>query len=117
MASVEEINKLFAQSKEDEKAFNPRRLEDVEDYSDISVLQSMLAGVGSGLIAIPKGFASLGASLMDLGADTNKAAEVEKYFDDLTFKQIAEITDTSEGALKASYHHAVKKIEEFMKGN
>ena len=40
-----------------------------------------------------------------------------KYFDDLTFKQIAEITDTSEGALKASYHHAVKKIEEFMKGN
>ena len=84
MASVEEINKLFAQSKEDEKAFNPRRLEDVEDYSDISVLQSMLAGVGSGLIAIPKGFASLGASLMDLGADTNKAAEVEKYFDDLT---------------------------------
>jgi hypothetical protein len=55
-----------------------------EDYSDISVLQSMLAGVGSGLIAIPKGFASLGASLMDLGADTNKAAEVEKYFDDLT---------------------------------
>jgi len=55
-----------------------------EDYSDISVLQSMLAGVGSGLIAIPKGFASLGASLMDLGAGTNKAAEVEKYFDDLT---------------------------------
>ena len=84
MASAEEINKLFLQSKEEEQSFNPRRLEDVEDYSDISVLQSMLAGVGSGLIAIPKGFASLGASLMDLGADTNKAAEVEKYFDDLT---------------------------------
>ena len=27
---------------------------------------------------------SLGASLMDLGADTNKAAQVEKWFDDLT---------------------------------
>lgn len=40
-----------------------------------------------------------------------------KYFDDLKFKQIAEITDTSEGALKANYHHAVKKIEEFMKAN
>jgi hypothetical protein len=64
-----------------------------EDYSDISVLQSMLAGVGSGLIAIPKGFASLGASLMDLGADTNKAAEVEKYFDDLTnLDEMAEAT-------------------------
>ena len=65
-------------------SFEINNLSEAEDYSDISVLQSMLAGVGSGLIAIPKGFASLGASLMDLGADTNKAAEVEKYFDDLT---------------------------------
>ena len=37
-----------------------------------------------------------------------------KYFDDMKFKDIAEITNTSEGALKASYHHAVKKIEEFI---
>lgn len=37
-----------------------------------------------------------------------------KYFDDLPYEQISEITDTSVGALKASYHHAVKKIEEFL---
>jgi RNA polymerase sigma factor (sigma-70 family) len=37
-----------------------------------------------------------------------------KYFDDLPYDQIAEITKTSVGALKASYHHAVKKIEEFI---
>ena len=37
-----------------------------------------------------------------------------KYFDELKFKDIAEITGTSEGALKASYHHAVKKIEELI---
>lgn len=37
-----------------------------------------------------------------------------KYFDELKFKEIAEITKTSEGALKANYHHAVKKIEEFI---
>lgn len=37
-----------------------------------------------------------------------------KYFDDMKFKEIAEITNTSEGALKANYHHAVKKIEEFI---
>jgi RNA polymerase sigma-70 factor (ECF subfamily) len=37
-----------------------------------------------------------------------------KYFDDLPYEQIAEITSTSVGALKASYHHAVKKIEEFL---
>lgn len=34
-----------------------------------------------------------------------------KYFDDLTYDQIAEITGTSVGALKASYFHAVRKIE------
>ena len=55
-----------------------------EDYSKIGTMHSMLAGVGSGLISIPKGLFSLGATLMDLGADTNKAAEVEKWFDDLT---------------------------------
>jgi RNA polymerase sigma factor (sigma-70 family) len=39
-----------------------------------------------------------------------------KYFDDMQYDQIAEITNTSIGALKASYHHAVKKIEEFLSG-
>ena len=37
-----------------------------------------------------------------------------KYFDELKFAEISEITDTSVGALKASYHHAVKKIEEIL---
>lgn len=35
-----------------------------------------------------------------------------KYFDDLKYDQIAEITGTSVGALKASYHLAVKKLEQ-----
>lgn len=37
-----------------------------------------------------------------------------KYFDDMPYEQISEITETSVGALKASYHHAVKKIEDFL---
>lgn len=37
-----------------------------------------------------------------------------KYFDDLPYETISEITKTSVGALKASFHHAVKKIEEFL---
>lgn len=37
-----------------------------------------------------------------------------KYFEEMKYEQIAEITGTSVGALKASYHLAVKKIEEFM---
>jgi RNA polymerase sigma-70 factor (ECF subfamily) len=37
-----------------------------------------------------------------------------KYFDDMSYEQISEITDTTVGALKASYHHAVKKIEDYL---
>ncbi|TYA92266.1 RNA polymerase sigma factor [Seonamhaeicola marinus] len=37
-----------------------------------------------------------------------------KYFQDLKYKEIAEILETSEGALKASYHIAVKKIESYL---
>ena len=55
-----------------------------ESNNKVGVFESMLAGVGSGLIAIPKGFFSLGASLLDLGVDSGKAARVEAFFDDLT---------------------------------
>jgi RNA polymerase sigma-70 factor, ECF subfamily len=37
-----------------------------------------------------------------------------KYFDDMKYEEIAEILSTSVGALKASYHHAVKKIEKYL---
>lgn len=38
-----------------------------------------------------------------------------KYFEELKFKEISDMLGTSVGALKASYHLAVKKIEEFVK--
>ncbi len=38
-----------------------------------------------------------------------------KYYEEMKYEQIAEITETSVGSLKASYHHAVKKIEEILK--
>ena len=37
-----------------------------------------------------------------------------KYFDDMKYNDMSEILETSVGALKASYHHAVKKIERFL---
>ena len=59
----------------------------------VGTLESIFSGVVSGAIAIPKGFFSLGATLLDLGAGTNKAAEVEAFFDDLTdFDEKAEAT-------------------------
>ena len=36
-----------------------------------------------------------------------------RYFDEMKYEDMSEILDTSVGALKASYHHAVKKIEDF----
>jgi RNA polymerase sigma-70 factor (ECF subfamily) len=40
-----------------------------------------------------------------------------KYFEELKYEQISEILGTSVGALKASYFHAVKKIEEYLNNN
>lgn len=37
-----------------------------------------------------------------------------KYFKDMKYEEISEILGTSIGALKASYHHAVKKIEQIL---
>jgi len=67
MASLREIN-----------------LANAESNNKVGTIESILAGVGSGLLAIPKGFFSLGATLLDLGVDQNRAARVEAFFDDLT---------------------------------
>jgi RNA polymerase sigma factor (sigma-70 family) len=37
-----------------------------------------------------------------------------RYYDEMTYEQISEVLGTSVGALKASYHHAAKKINEFV---
>ena len=39
-----------------------------------------------------------------------------RYYDELPYDQMSEVLGTSVGALKASYHHAVKKVEQFLKG-
>lgn len=40
-----------------------------------------------------------------------------KYFDEMKYEDMAKILKTSVGALKASYHHAVKKIEKLLENN
>lgn len=40
-----------------------------------------------------------------------------KYFQDIKYKDMAQILDTSEGALKASYHIALKKLEDYLTNN
>ena len=76
MASVEEV--FYGKSNNNNK---------------VGVIESVLSGVVSGLISIPKGFFSLGATLLDLGVDSGRAAKVEQFFDDLTeFDEKAEAT-------------------------
>jgi RNA polymerase sigma-70 factor (ECF subfamily) len=40
-----------------------------------------------------------------------------KYFEEMKYEEMSKILETSVGALKASYHHAVKKIEDYLKKN
>jgi RNA polymerase sigma-70 factor (ECF subfamily) len=40
-----------------------------------------------------------------------------RYYDEMPYEEMSRILDTSEGALKARYHHAAKKIEEFIKNH
>ena len=37
-----------------------------------------------------------------------------RYYDEMPYEEMSRVLETSQGALKASYHHAVKKIEEFI---
>jgi RNA polymerase sigma-70 factor (ECF subfamily) len=37
-----------------------------------------------------------------------------RYYDEMPYEEMSRVLETSEGALKASYHHAVKKIEDYI---
>jgi RNA polymerase sigma-70 factor (ECF subfamily) len=37
-----------------------------------------------------------------------------RYFDEMPYEEMSRVLDTSEGALKASYHHAAKKVEDYL---
>jgi RNA polymerase sigma factor (sigma-70 family) len=37
-----------------------------------------------------------------------------RYYDEMPYEEMSRVLDTSEGSLKASYHHAVKKVEDYI---
>lgn len=49
--------------------------------------------------------------------DKQRAVFNLRYYDEMPYEQMAEILETSVGALKASYHHAAKKVEAFFMVN
>ncbi len=49
--------------------------------------------------------------------EKQKAVFNLRYYDEMPYAEMSTVLETSEGALKASYHHAVKKIEEYILNN
>jgi RNA polymerase sigma-70 factor (ECF subfamily) len=49
--------------------------------------------------------------------DKQKLVFTMKYYQEMKYSEISEVLETSEGALKASYHLAVKKIETYLRDN
>lgn len=45
--------------------------------------------------------------------DVQRTVFTLRYYDEMKYSEMSKVLDTSEGSLKASYHHAVKKIEEY----
>ena len=52
---------------------------------------------------------------IELLPDKQRVVFQMRYFDELSYRDLSEVLQTSEGALKASFHHAVKKIETYFK--
>jgi len=46
--------------------------------------------------------------------EKQKAVFNLRYFEEMPYEEMSRVLETSEGALKASYHHAVKKIEDYI---
>jgi RNA polymerase sigma-70 factor (ECF subfamily) len=49
--------------------------------------------------------------------EKQRAVFTLRYYDEMPYEKMAEVLETSEGSLKASYHHAAKKVEEFIKNH
>ena len=70
-------------------AFEP--LNEAEENNEASWYTAGAAGLVSGVLKVPEGIVSLAAELIDMGADTDTAIGVEKFFDKLNpFEEVAE---------------------------
>jgi len=73
-------------------------------------------------IAAQKGFDANKAEwklqqAMALLPEKQKAVFSLRYYDEMPYEEMSDVLDTSVGALKASYHHAVKKVEDYLKNH
>ena len=87
------VNPLVSRSIVSGSDINNPPFNEAEKDNEIATWESVLSGIGSGLIKAVGNTVSLGAELIDLGADTNTAAQVEAYFEKINpFDEAAEAT-------------------------
>ena len=95
-------------------------IEQLKKRSSIS-LSDVETGLANKVIA-EKGFDAnrlewkLQVAIQNL-PEKQRAVFTLRYYDEMPYEEMSRVLETSEGALKASYHHAVKKIEEFILNN
>jgi RNA polymerase sigma-70 factor (ECF subfamily) len=88
-----------------------RRLQQLSPQEADAVLQQL--STQGGYFDADKAQWRLQQALLTL-PDQQRAVFCLRYFDEMTYTQMAEVLDVSEGALKASYHLAKQKIELFL---
>lgn len=86
-------------------------LENTDDENSLNLISTLESSIDSDYISGDEIQIKLQKALLTL-PDKQRLVFNMKYYDDLKYEEIAEITGTSVGALKASYHLAVKKIED-----
>ncbi len=86
-------------------------LENSDDENSLNLIDTLESSIDSGYISGDEIQIKLQKALLQL-PDKQRLVFNMKYYDDLKYEEISEITGTSVGALKASYHLAVKKVEE-----
>jgi len=87
------------------------------NHTDISDIQDDMRHSASAQAAAPvegdKIQALLRKAIQTL-PDRQKAVFTLRYFDEMKYDEIARVLEVSVGSLKASYHHAAKKIEQYL---
>jgi len=85
----------------------------IENEDSMDLLNTLESSISQDYISGDEIQLKLQKALLQL-PDKQRLVFNMKYYDDMKYEEISEITGTSVGALKASYHLAVKKIEDFL---
>ncbi len=87
-----------------------RAADSMDDNANASICQALKADEPLDAANIE----ALLQSAMQTLPDKQKQVFVLRYYDEMPYEEMSKVLGTSVGALKASYHHAVKKIENFL---